>query len=239
MSSVDETQTYRVRDDLDFEYLEDSEGDHNRGFQVDKVVAYLNGKEVGHLKISYIPKQRFERHCPGILNYLTSFEGNILLPYGKDHVPWKQIPADDLRAHIYNMALAARLSWRESCSLSEKAKTASTVELMLMVTGLEKLIKKEKGVIFKRYRAYAVDKPVVDWISVHESFRRQGIGTALYRAGFHWMRSKGLPFYASRCQSDYARLAWQSMCRHFKVEQVTDQLPKLGKARVKRLRFAA
>src|SRR5271170_8072163 len=45
-----------------FEYQDDIEGDKNRGWQVDQVKAFLDGKQVGYLKMSYIPQERFDAY---------------------------------------------------------------------------------------------------------------------------------------------------------------------------------
>jgi GNAT superfamily N-acetyltransferase len=239
MSSRATHEPYRVRDDLRFEYFEAIDGDHSPGYKTDQVVAFLENKEVGYLKISDMPRERFDRYYPGILNYLRQVKGHGVLPFNYKTTPWQQIPIDALRDRIYEMALCAGLGWHESCNtLSRDAKKASAEEVRQMVCRLEGLIEKERGKEFKRFESFVVDKPIVAFISVEEAFLRQGIGTALYRAGFQWLRSRGLTLYASDCQTEPAQRAWEAMSQRFVVQRVQEKLPTSGKV-VTRLRFAA
>ncbi len=237
MSAV-KTSLYRVRDDLEFRYIDATNSRRDRCWRVDKITAHLDGQEIGYLKTCYIPAENFERYFPGILNWLCESEGLPVLPYQHRTTAWRQIPVDALRGCVYYMAQAARIGSNSSCRMSEEAKTAPVTRVLEMITGLEKLLKEERGLSFRRFRSYHVDKPIVDFISVEERFRRQGIGTALYRAGYEWMRRRGLPFYASTCQSELAKLAWQSMSARFKVEKIRERATA-GHKSIVRLRFAA
>ena len=58
MSSRATHEPYRVRDDLRFEYFEAIDGDDSPGYKTDQVVAFLENKEVGYLKISDMPRER-------------------------------------------------------------------------------------------------------------------------------------------------------------------------------------
>lgn len=238
MSSKATHEPYRVRDDLRFEYFEAIDGGHSPGYKTDQVVAFLKNKEVGYLKISDMPRERFDRYYPGILNYLRQVKGHRVLPFNYKTTPWQQIPIDAVRDCVYEMALCAGLGWHESCELSSSAKKASAEEVRQTVRRLEGLIEKEWGKEFKRFESFVVDKPIVAFISVEEAFLRQGIGTALYRAGFQWLRSRGLTLYASDCQTEPAERVWEAMGRRFAVQRVQEKVPTSGKA-VTRLRFAA
>ncbi len=209
----------KVREDLQFTYAEDIEGDQNRGWVVHKIEAYLAGENVGYLKISYISSERFKRHYPHLLNYLSKMEGHCVLPFKKKDWHWKDIPVEELRSSVYVIALEAGFTWTESCSLSEQAKQVDDKRLMLLMEGLVRKLKKRKTAAFRHFKGYHVDKPIVDYIQVNEGFRRQGIGTALYRAGYRWMKSKGLPFYASTIQTKEAVAAWKGMANIFPMKR--------------------
>ena len=53
-----EIQEYetKAKQQITFNVEEDIEGDNNRGFKLDKLTAYVDGKEVGYIKIENIPK---------------------------------------------------------------------------------------------------------------------------------------------------------------------------------------
>ncbi len=227
----------KTNPNITFKYIDSSEGDKNRGWQIDEVKAYLDGKEVGYLKLSYIPRERFEKYYPGILNFLTQVNGSGDLPHGYETTPWKEIPIDKLRPYVYHMAQDAGIGWTESNALQSEAKTASDEQVHHIIDSLEKMLMKEKGILFKRFEKYFVDKPLVDYIRVNNEYRRQGIGTALYRAGYEWMKSKGLPLYASGVQSDEAKATWKSMQKDFPVTRERVGNPVVRHKRINRRKF--
>lgn len=231
--------TERMNPNVTFKYKESSEGDKNRGWTVDKVVAYLNGEEVGYLKMSYIPRECFERYYPGILNYLTLIGGHHVLPYDNQTTPWREIPADELRKCIYNLAQTARMGWTESNNLQTQANNSTDKEVYDMVAAFEKKLTQEKGLLFKRFKSYFVDKPIVDYIKVEDKYKRQGIGTALYRAGYEWMRKKGMTLYASGIQSDDAKATWKTMQKQFHVKKTRTGHPFSPMKRQTRRYFAS
>jgi len=58
---------------------------------------------------------------------------------------------------------------------------------------------------FKAFKAFMVDKPVVDFIRVGEEYQRRGVATALYDYGAHYLSQRGMKLYASGLQSKEAR----------------------------------
>ena len=232
-------ELYQVRKDLGFSYSENLENKRDSTWRLDQITAYLNAGEVGHIKISYIPSARFDQNYPGILNWLSQIKGEHVLPCEYRRTPWRDIPIDALRTCIFTMAQAANIGWASSCRLNEIAKTASDDTLIEMLSHLEELLKERHEFSFRQFRSFHVDKPLVDFIYVDKFFRRQGIGTALYRAGFRWMHARGLPFYSSDCQSDLAKLAWQSMRTRFEIEEVQEPGNSSERTGRPRLRFVA
>jgi GNAT superfamily N-acetyltransferase len=228
----------KINTNIRFEYVEDSEGDNNRGWQVDKVVAYLGEHEVGYLKLAYIPAERFKKWYPSILNYIQQINGSIIFPHEYRATHWTEIPIDTLRKSIYSIAQVAGVGWHESNSLQEQAKTAPDKIVRQMIHSFEIDIEKEKGPLFRRFKKYFVNNPYVDYIKVNDEYKRQGIGTALYRAGYEWMKSKGMKLHASGTQSDDAKAAWMSLERNYPVEKIRIGNPHHPHKMVTRRRFA-
>ncbi len=208
---------------LILKYVKDVEGNENRGWIVHRIRAYKDGKVVGYLKLSYIPKDRFDDHYPGILNYLTQIGGKSVLPYDMKTVPWEEIPADKLGEHIYHMAMAAHMSWNEANYLS-KLGEGNPERIKQIVMGLEKKLLKQDGKQFRRFRAHTVDKPIVDFIRVEPEYRKQGIGTKLYDAAVRWMKNLGLPLYMALDTKGPTEKIWNKLEKKYstKIEKVSD-----------------
>ncbi len=234
---VQDILTEKINTDVRFEYSEDIQGDDNRGWQVDEVKAYLGGDEVGYLKIAYIPAERFKKWYPSILNYIQQIDGNSIFPYKYRGLDWKKIPVDVLQQSVYSMAQAAHVGWDESNRLQQEAKDAPGHWIFDLYSKLEKQIEKEKGPRMRRFKKYFVNNPYVDFIQVDYHYRNQGIGTALYRAGHAWMKSKGMKLHASGTQTSDAKRAWQSLERNYPVEKIKVGHPT-SRGMVTRQRFA-
>ena len=56
------SEVYHTKDgeEIELKRFDDIEDD-NRGWRVDKLEAYVDGEEVGYLKLAYIPHKRMER----------------------------------------------------------------------------------------------------------------------------------------------------------------------------------
>jgi hypothetical protein len=87
---------YKIDDDrvLTLSYTSDSEGDENRGWQVDQVDAYVNDDHAGYLKMSYIPEERFIRHYPTILHFVDKIKGSSILSLKENKNP-NPIPIEE------------------------------------------------------------------------------------------------------------------------------------------------
>lgn len=205
----------KINTDVTFEYIEDSEGDNNRGWQVDRLNALLDGKPVGYLKLSYIPKKRWKAHYPNILNFLSKIEGRSVLPYDYKDMDYHNIPLEELKkliVHAY-LAVDAYPSHEEQVRLENLPLN----EVISEYEKIEKIANKNYSHKFKQSKNYFIDKPLVDYISVDKDFMRQGVGTAMYRAGYEWMKKKGMRLYASGTQTDLAKAAWSNLEKNYLV----------------------
>jgi GNAT superfamily N-acetyltransferase len=189
---------------LHFEYITDSEGDKNRGWQVDEIRAFNDIEKVGYLKLTYIPSKRFKEWYPSILHFLSNVEGKLCLPMDYRKTPLKKIPLDELHPCRAAMYVFRHVPYEEQVRLEKLPND----EKLAYFLELEKAAKKLYGKRFKEFKEYFVDKPYVDFIRAEDGYQNQKIGTALYDAGNQWMKSKGLKLYGSGTQTIQAKGAW-------------------------------
>jgi hypothetical protein len=186
-----------VKHPLTFKRALDTEGDKNRGWRVDRLDAFLHGQEVGYLKMSYIPSDRFRRYYPTIFNYMDQILGKHVLPYDRRTALYVELFAPELK----------KLLWYSQHGWSSTEPEGTRVELLRMATQREReLLEGRLGKSFKQFKAFHVNKPIVDYINV--DVRRQGIGTALYFEGARWMSERRMKLYRSGIQTDEAKMAW-------------------------------
>lgn len=203
---------------IKFVYRDDIEGDQNRGWQVDLIEAFIEEQKVGYLKLSYIPRERFNRYYPSILNWLAQIDGKSILPYKKCALdPFKYLSAEEIKSVLEHMVLyyinVAGLDRRNVHNLSDD-------KLHFWLRKAETAMYERSEDRFEDFYAYFVDRPLVDYIHVEPSFRRLGIGTALYIAGAKWMAKKGMLMFASGIQQPEAAAAWDKMALKGFVKQM-------------------
>lgn len=191
----------------------DVEGDFNRGWQVDKITASVAGKEIGYLKLSNIPSQRFADRCPTILNFLTIFsgwcgfpticdyinteEGRDMYDRGKSRHP-KNLSDDELRETLSS----AHNYLRSEYGYAQEFKNVTDrAELLQHLDATIELAEKFHGKAMRKFKAYHVNRPVDDYVSVIPEFRRQGIATHLYIIASKWVESQELNLYLSTCRT--------------------------------------
>ena len=229
------SEIYKTKDDKEVEFVikEDSEGDENRAWIVHKIDAFVDSVNVGYIKISYIPKERFKEHYPTIFSYESKIEGNLILPFEYESIHYKELSLDNLRymverlGHDYNSwgFIANYDSKNEKYYIHDKY--ISDMNRKTLLSYIEKAVKSRKGKEsqkhFKKFFNFHVNKPIVDYIRVydgldglkqiHKSYQRLGIGTALYLKASEFLNSKGLVLRASDIQQDKAQRAWKKFER--------------------------
>lgn len=200
----------------------------NRGWVVHLIEAYVNGEEAGYIKISYIPKENFEKEYPTIIHYVDKIHGNRLwppkdrfekkVPKGARYPHWSDhLNKMDLVTQVLSiapMAYANMFHRREEWYSPEKVKELegkTEPELKKIKNDLIKVLEKEHGEAFRGFAKFHVDKPIVDYISVEKDFRRKGIATALYLKAAKWLAGKGMKLHASGIQSKAAQKTWDRM----------------------------
>ncbi len=211
----------------------DTEGDDNRGWQVDEVRAYVGDTQVGYLKMSYIPLERYKRYYPSIFNYLDQIAGwsGIM---GKDRAAdWRTFDEVRLKALIKNVEWRA---FHNDYSMRPEELNHDRKTLVQWAARLEaKLLTGRYGGQFKQFRKSHVNKPLVDYIRVakgdsHDAmtrrdqdklggpnssinYRKKGIGRAMYLEGARWLKEQGMVLRASSLQQPEAAAAWMAFKR--------------------------
>ena len=214
----------KIQSSVTLEYKDDSEGNNNRGWQVDQITAKINSEEIGYIKLAYIPKSRFNCFYSSILDYLVLIRGKHVLPYeyrsgigcGLDIVPFNKIPVDKLKKGI----VSASISINKWVSSDEQTRLCNVPESEVVdeYIKLEKIAKRAFGKNFREFKKFHVDKPIVDYIQVEPGYRRAGVATLLYKSAYHWMKSKNMKLYASNMQSQQSKEAWLKIEQEFGFE---------------------
>lgn len=213
----------KIQSSVTLHYENDSEGNNNRGWQVDEITAKINSEKIGYIKLSYIPKSRFDYFYSNIFNYLQFIQGRHVLPYeyeiGISPTPfkdYKKIPLDKLKKNIVHTYI-----YLQDYASSEEQKRLSNLpesEILGEYIKLEKIAKHKFGKKFKEFKKFHVDKPIVDYISVNYEYRRAGVATLLYKSAYHWMKSKNMKLYASGMQQPASKAVWLKIEQEFGFE---------------------
>jgi hypothetical protein len=207
-------------DPIHLRFFRDIEGDRNRGFQQDMVLAFIGDEEVGYLKIGYMPRDRFDRTYPNIVSYLGTMKG------------WCGVRPHEQTAHETLMGLhqyapnLTNLPWTITL---DHLKALPEKEFKKLWRDTLRRLNKRFGEEFADFQRYYVDRPYVDFVRVYSGrrigervlpdnritqpptercFQRQGIAVALYLASALWQQAHGLELRASGLQSDEAKAAW-------------------------------
>ena len=183
----------------------------NRGWVVHGCVAFVDGEPAGYIKISYIPKEKFEKLYPDVLHYLANINGWCNLRAALETKDIDSILHALDRTYKYPIADGQDFEWKLS-----------------KISELTNNLKHSHQKDFEGFKEFHMDKPLVDFIRVyneHEEymlnergesvprekiidFQRQGVGLALYQEAATWMAEKGLCLYASGCQQPCAAAVW-------------------------------
>jgi len=183
--------TFKVTED-------DPKGKLNEGWVLHRIDAFVDGRKVGYLKVSYIPRELFDRLFPNVWEYKRRVGGWHAVGVGPE--------ASMTLTDTYLMV--TKYTWMDLYNKYQRGERPTDKEMLAFLKKMEKI--HAKG--YQEFEAFHVDKPLVDYIRVESEWQRQGIGTALYKFGARWLaRTKGLPLYASGIQSDDAKAAWKRL----------------------------
>lgn len=178
----------------------DVEGDNNRGWQVDKVSAILDGEQIGYLKISYIPQERFVRYYPSIFHFLDQISGHCYHCLTKPAIrPLSALTDEEKETVISTYQGYHRLGLDDATSTDLRFRAV-----------LNDANDRHRGT-FRTFERHWLDRPVVDFVRVDPEHQRRGIGLSLYREAGQWMLERNLRLRASTLQSPAATAAWEKM----------------------------
>jgi len=204
----------KAGDDIKFELHQDSESDRNFNSEwiVHKLVPRVNGKEAGYLKISYIPKERFDARYPSMVNYILK----QYIPRELVGTHWRNMP-DEVKKTLVTYTILGRyvprtqgwdLAWSDQSKIKDM--DSETLDHYLEMVDDPKL-NKNNAQEFQKFKKFHVDKPLVDYIRVNEDFQRQRIALAMYQEAAKWLDKQGLLLHASGLQQPAAKAAWEKM----------------------------
>jgi len=219
---------------ITLDYNEDVEPE-NRGFVIDRIDAYQDGRHIGYLKISYVPKELFHKFFPSVLHFESILHGKNYIPYniirnGPPFQHWSKYDEETQRQMLASVMVSHY--W----SKQGIAKTLPIDQVRALIRKFEReMAKSTRPGSYRDFYAHFVNKPFVDYIKVDsgdpfdaesfgrerdsegEDMRRKGIGTTLYRAGAQWMKERGMKLHASGTQSDEAQAAWEKFTQQGKI----------------------
>lgn len=155
--------------------------DSKKGFKFICIDAYIEGKHVGYLKLSYIPNEAWDQLFKyNILNYVCAFGVECLNPRDPKEV---------------------FLSGCPKAPNTPEARIVAATEIMLYEHDHQR----------QWEHSYFVDNPFVDYIRVVEEWQRQGIARNLYFFGARYMHAQGLKMFASGIQTEAAQATWKHL----------------------------
>ena len=210
-------------------------GGKEQGWIVHQLDAFVEGKHAGYLRISYIPKSRWDKLFPTFWHWILKNEDLRHLPKKRqkllskfESVSKKRFLKNPSDRDSLIDALGTGIGYGMYMWVEEQLKKIpqmSPREYVEWAKEREKILQeyKENHIWeFKEKKQFHVDRPLVDYIRVDPEFQRQGIGTALYQEGARILASKGLPLYASGIQTEEAQAAWKNMKTLKKIPVVSE-----------------
>lgn len=198
--------------EIRFELDTDPENNLDSYFDLHKITAFIGKTEVGYIKASWFKQEEFE---PGgsletVLKFASNYKNNLRIR--------KYLDTGSLRESMSGLS-ASYLSWDVHCEVDWENESEDV---------LKDYFEKVKSRIDREYKQdfeqtkNRANKPIVDYIHVDEDFRRQGIGTALYKAMAVHLGKLGMMLFASGCQTEKAEMAWENNKKIFPIVQVEE-----------------
>lgn len=156
---------------------------------VNQLTAFLDGQEVGYLKISYIPKKKCQEYWSDIWDFIGTECGVCGLDKCKT--------TEERYKYLFD---------RYYCQKDLVTNKEKLKEINIWASKYQKR--------FDDLTSYLVDKPYVDFIRVHESYQRNGVAVALYVRGAKELAKEKFVLHASTIQSDEVKACWEWMEFH-------------------------
>jgi hypothetical protein len=192
-------------------WLENVEGDNNRGFIVHQAVAVVDGEQVGYLKVSYVASERFRERYP------TKESWNEV---------WAGLRRESCQPLDGNMSLTDHIEASvKSASKSLKVNPTKRIWNALC---------KKFGSQLAQFWMFHVDRPFVEFSRVYDAsdrfynhfplggrgegaarvqvdYKNLGVGKAMIMASSLFLVKFGMNLRASGLQSFEAAAVWNSL----------------------------
>lgn len=193
--------------EITFDYKEDTESSRsvNPGWVVDKIFAKLDGKEIGFLKISYIPKKNMIKFYPDVLHYLN------LRGYSGIKDALEKGDKKEIARILSGYLTGQKVRNAEYLGKDESGNPLTDEWWEKQYQEHVEIAKKDFKREYQTFVEHWMDKPMVDYIDVEKEYHGGGVGYSLYVAGAKWMSEKGWVLYASALQSPEASKSWYRM----------------------------
>ena len=154
------------------------ESSDRRGWVVHKITAIVDNKEAGYIKLSYIPREKWDQ----------TYQGNVwkFRRLALGHCDVSDELAERNNDEEIRKYFEENYNWRNSEYYTQREKEKAQKEMKL-------------------YEQYFVDKPIVDFISAEEEFRRQRVAYNLHIFASEWLKTLGLKLWLSYCRTDLGK----------------------------------
>lgn len=206
-------QEYKTKErkPITFQEFPFSETKDKRGWICHDIKAFVDGEEAGYIKMSYIPKEKWEEIYHGNIWIFRKFAmGHYDVSENFLNATDEEIAKDHFEKY-YGYATEIHPEDTEN----NKKQAQYWVE--------NEREKAERE--YKLYYLYFVDKPLVDFIRTNEKFRRQRIAYTLHQYANKWLKEKfGLKLWLSYCRTDNGKCFYDSKLldlKKYKYQQQT------------------
>lgn len=221
--------TTKKGQELSLRWKFDSDPNIASSFILHELTAYVDGTEVGYIKVSYVPSKTFSYYFPTILHYLDSIRGSMHGFYTIDRaVPFKIGDRNEIDHQVRSVdrEVSAHRDWLSS----DEIEAMSYDEKVAYIKDNLPEVERRNADSFQSFKDFHVDKPLVDYINVEPEWRRKGIAEILYIMASKKMQEMiGAPLYASGIQTREAEAAWEYLAANYDVR--VENLPTYNRPR--------
>lgn len=158
-----------------------------------QLTARVDGKRAAYMRISYIPRENWDKAYPHLLDHVARGYPSLR--------GWRHYSKEGMLASLR----CVNNTWPFEPTAAQREDEAA----------LDRLIERERRILERKHldkyheaEFFYVDKPLVAFVRVEDAWQRQGIGTALYIEATRWMHERGMLLHASDTQSDDAKKMW-------------------------------
>lgn len=183
------------------EQEETSAHDAERGWVLYRVIVSVDGVDAGYMKISYIPRENWDRLYPTLAHFVNT------------KVYWGQFDPSKISSI---MEMVDKFGWLELANQkfhkSDKSPDIQALDRKALQRYARKLqwaLEKKFAKEYEDFKTFHLDKPLVDYAHLEPNFRGKKIGASLYNYCAKWLAdTNGLALWASGLQTPEAKRLW-------------------------------